>query len=48
MKKFILEMIFDFVTVLAFAIAIIALFYISKTLQPHKHTDKCLIEEKLK
>jgi len=48
MKKALLNILFDFLTVAAFMAAIVALMYISNKMQPHKHTDKCLIEEKLK
>lgn len=48
MKRFLLSVLFDFLTVAAFMAAIVALIYVSNKLQPHKHTDKCLIEEKLK
>lgn len=48
MKRVLLGVLFDFVTVAAFMAAIVALMYISNKLQSHKHTDKCLIEEKLK
>ncbi len=48
MKKFFLEILFDFITIAVFGAAIVALMYISNKMQPHKHTDKCLIEEKTK
>lgn len=48
MKRIVFGVLFDFLTVAAFMAAIVALVYISNKLQPHKHTDKCLIEEKLK
>ena len=48
MKRILLGVLFDFLTVAAFIAAIVALMYISNKFQPHKHTDKCLIEEKLK
>lgn len=48
MKKALLSILLDFLTVAAFMAAIVALIYISNKFQPHKHTDKCLIEEKLK
>jgi len=48
MKRILLGVLFDFVTVAAFIAAIVALMYISNKMQPHKHTDKCLIEEKTK
>jgi hypothetical protein len=47
-KKAIAEIIFDIITVAVFGAAIVALMYISNKMQPHKHTDKCLIEEKTK
>lgn len=48
MKKLFLEMFFDIATIAVFGAAIVALIYISKNFQPHKHTDKCLIEENKK
>ena len=48
MKRTLLGVLFDFLTVAAFMAAIVALIYISDKLQQHKHTEKCLIEEKLK
>jgi len=48
MKRILLGVLFDFLTVAAFMAAIVALMYISDKFQPHKHTEKCLIEEKLK
>lgn len=48
MKRILLGVLFDFVTVAAFIAAIVALMYISNKMQPHKHTDKCLNEEKIK
>ena len=48
MRKLFLEMIFDIVTIAVFGAAIVALMYISRNFQPHKHTDKCLIEENKK
>jgi len=47
-KKIFWEVVFDIVTVVIFGAAITALIYISKNFQPHKHTDKCLIEENKK
>lgn len=38
-------MLFDILTVAVFGAAIVVLMYISRNFQPHKHTDKCLIEE---
>lgn len=48
MKRIFLGVLFDFLTVAAFMAAIVALVYVSNKLQPHKHTDKCPIEEKQK
>jgi hypothetical protein len=47
-KKAIVEIVFDIITIAVFGAAIVALMYISNKMQPHKHTDKCLIEEKTK
>jgi hypothetical protein len=47
-KKAVIEIVFDVITVAVFGAAIVALIYISRNLQPHKHTNKCLIEENKK